>query len=66
MEIWLMQIRSIMTGTALLAAGALLAGPTSAAADAGARVKPVLTQKLPNVPGKSLTAVVVTYAPGGK
>jgi quercetin dioxygenase-like cupin family protein len=28
--------------------------------------KQVFTTKLPNVPGKSLTAVVVNYAPGGK
>ncbi|HEY6334330.1 MAG TPA: cupin domain-containing protein [Alphaproteobacteria bacterium] len=34
--------------------------------DTGAMVKPVFVQMLPNVPGKSLTAVVVTYAPGGK
>ena len=52
----------------LLAAGALLAGPTGRAAsqDAGAQVKPVIAQQLPNVPGKSLTALVVHYAPGGK
>jgi quercetin dioxygenase-like cupin family protein len=29
-------------------------------------VKPVLSEQLPNVPGKSVTAVVVSYAPGGK
>jgi quercetin dioxygenase-like cupin family protein len=29
-------------------------------------VKPVLNEKLPNVPGKSVTAVVVTYSPGSK
>jgi quercetin dioxygenase-like cupin family protein len=29
-------------------------------------VKPVLAQTLPNVAGKSLTAVIVTYALGGK
>ena len=32
----------------------------------GATVKPVRVEKLPNVPGKSLTAVLVTYGPGGK
>ena len=32
---------------------------------AGGREGPVLAEKLPNVPGKSLTAVVVKYAPGG-
>jgi quercetin dioxygenase-like cupin family protein len=53
---------------ASLMAGALLFGPASRAAgeDAGAQVKPVLAQTLPNVPGKSLTAVIVSYAPGGK
>ena len=29
-------------------------------------VKPVFERELPNVPGKSLIAVVVSYAPGGK
>ena len=33
--------------------------PTSA-------VKQVRTEKLPNVPGKSITAIVVSYAPGEK
>src|SRR6266513_3776974 len=32
----------------------------------GDQVKAVRTEKLPNVPGKTLTAVVVNYAPGGK
>jgi quercetin dioxygenase-like cupin family protein len=32
----------------------------------GDKVAPVRSEKLPNVPGKSLTAVVVNYAPGGK
>jgi quercetin dioxygenase-like cupin family protein len=32
----------------------------------GVQVQPVLTEKLANVPGKSITAVVVNYAPGGK
>jgi quercetin dioxygenase-like cupin family protein len=29
-------------------------------------VRPVRAEKLPNVPGKRLTAVVVNYPPGGK
>jgi quercetin dioxygenase-like cupin family protein len=29
-------------------------------------VKPVLSQALPNVPGQTLTAVLVSYPPGGK
>ncbi|MGH7154986.1 MAG: cupin domain-containing protein [Acetobacteraceae bacterium] len=34
--------------------------------EAGGTIRPVLSEKLPNVPGKSITAVVVTYPPGGK
>jgi quercetin dioxygenase-like cupin family protein len=47
---------------------ALSAGSTSRAVgqEAGAEVRPVRAEKLPNVPGKTLTAVVVSYAPGGK
>ena len=50
------------------AAISLLAGSTSLAADddPGGKVRPVFAEKLPNVPGKSLTAVVVSYAPGAK
>jgi hypothetical protein len=53
---------------AALLAGTLLVGPASRAADerTGVEVKPVLTEKLPNVPGKSINSVLVTYAPGGK
>ncbi len=29
-------------------------------------VRPVMSEKLPNVPGKSLSAVLVSYPPGGK
>jgi quercetin dioxygenase-like cupin family protein len=44
-----------------------MVGPRlEAGQDAGATVKPVAAEKLPNVPGKSVTAVVVSYAPGGK
>ena len=31
----------------------------------GEHVKPVFQQKLPNVPGKSMIAAIVTYDPGG-
>ncbi|MEE8237251.1 MAG: cupin domain-containing protein [Gammaproteobacteria bacterium] len=41
--------------------------PSAAAGDdPGVQVRSVFAEKLPNVPGNSLTAVVVTYAPGGK
>jgi quercetin dioxygenase-like cupin family protein len=57
-----------VAGTALLLASVLLVGTTSRAAgeEVGVEVKPVRVEKLLNVPGKMLTAVVVTYAPGGK
>ncbi len=48
----------------LLASAALLAAPRAVAT--GDQVTPVFSQKLPNVPGKSLTAIVVSYPPGGK
>jgi quercetin dioxygenase-like cupin family protein len=56
--------RHILAAAAVLAAGALLAGPVCRAADDD--VRPVTTEKLPNVPGKSITAIVVNYAPGAK
>jgi quercetin dioxygenase-like cupin family protein len=40
--------------------------PAIARAGEAADVKPVFASQLPNVPGNSLTAVVVNYAPGGK
>ncbi len=57
-----------VAGAALLGASILLAGPGARAAgtEAGAKVTPVIAEQLPNVPGKTLTAVVVSYAPGGK
>ena len=50
----------------LIAAGMLPIGPASRAADAGDDIRTAFSEKLPNVPGKSLTAIVVSYAPGGK
>jgi len=52
-----------------LAVIVLVAGPHAAQPQppvAGPQVAPVLTEALPNVPGKKLTAVVVSYGPGGK
>jgi quercetin dioxygenase-like cupin family protein len=46
------------------AAAILLSAPIASAE--GAHVTPVLAKRLPNVPGKDLTAVVVVYPPGGK
>jgi quercetin dioxygenase-like cupin family protein len=56
--------RRLFGAAALVVAGALLTGPISQAA--GDQVKRVAAEKLPNVPGKTITAVVVNYAPGGK
>lgn len=42
------------------------AGASAAAAAAEGTVTPVTAQPLPNVPGKTLTAVLVRYPPGGK
>ena len=57
-----------LPGIVMLAAAGLLAGAVLPAGseEGGSQVKPVIAEKLPNVPGKSLTAVVVSYAPGGK
>lgn len=51
---------------ALIAAVCVWLTGTSRADEAGADVKTVFAEKLANVPGKKLTAVVVNYAPGGK
>jgi quercetin dioxygenase-like cupin family protein len=49
-------------------AAVLFAKPRLFAADEAKPVqaKPVFSEKLPNVPGKTLTGVLVKYAPGGK
>ena len=58
------EARHILAAAAILAAGTLLAGPICRAA--GDDVRPVMTEKLSNFPGKSITAIVVNYAPGAK
>jgi quercetin dioxygenase-like cupin family protein len=49
-------------------AAAFLSTPAWRAAgeEAGAQVKPVIAEKLPNVPGNTISAVLVSYPPGGK
>jgi quercetin dioxygenase-like cupin family protein len=49
----------------LLGATALLAG-FGAARSEEAKIQPVYSGALPNVPGKVLSAIVVRYGPGGK
>jgi quercetin dioxygenase-like cupin family protein len=59
--------RQILDAVVVLALAASFAAPaTNAAVGDGETVKPVAAHDLPNLPGKRLTAVVVTYAPGGK
>jgi len=55
-----------LAAISVVVAGALLAAPVCRAAGEPAAVNRLLAEKLPNVPGKSLTAVVVTFPPGGK
>jgi quercetin dioxygenase-like cupin family protein len=58
-----MRIRSIIG--AACAAVAIAAATLSAAHGAGEKVTPNFAQTIPNIPGKSLIAVVVDYVPGG-
>ena len=58
-----MKIRSIFT--AATAALAIAAATPAAAHGVGEKVSPHFEQAIGNIPGKSLVAVVVDYAPGG-
>jgi len=75
MSISLKKIQWIVAGAALVLVGALATGTWSRAdsADVGdqrtrlglsAEEKLVITEMLPNVPGKRITVTVVSYAPG--
>jgi quercetin dioxygenase-like cupin family protein len=68
MSISLKKIQWIVAGAALVLVGALAAGIWFRAESAvvGGQEKLVSTEKLPNVPGNSITAIVVSYPPGGK
>ena len=56
-----------LTGLVVAAGLALAADPPGQAASIGEgeTVKQIFSQKLPNVPGKTLTVVQVDYRPGG-
>jgi quercetin dioxygenase-like cupin family protein len=58
-----MKIRSIIG--AACAAVAIATATPSAVHGAGEKVTPNFAQTIPNIPGKSLIAVVVDYMPGG-
>lgn len=59
----IMTLRSIIG--AACAAVAIAAAMPAAAHDPGETVTPHLEHAIPNIPGKSLVAFVVDYAPGG-
>ena len=58
-----MRLRSII-GAAVTAVAIATATP-AAAHGVGEKVAPHFAQTIPNIPGKSLVALVVDYAPGG-
>jgi quercetin dioxygenase-like cupin family protein len=58
-----MKIKSIIGAAG--AAIAITIGVNAAAQDHGETVTPHFEHAIPNIPGKSLTAFVVDYAPGG-
>jgi quercetin dioxygenase-like cupin family protein len=58
-----MTLRSIIR--AACAALTIATAATSAAHEIGEKVTPRFAQAIPNIPGKSLIAAVVDYAPGG-
>ena len=68
MSISFRKIQWIAAGAASVSLGALAAGTWFRAdsGELGDKEKLVRTEKLPNVPGKSITAIVVSYPPGGK
>ncbi len=41
-------------------------GDNAPATERGGQVKPLMSQSLPDIAGKDLTAVIVDYGPGGK
>jgi quercetin dioxygenase-like cupin family protein len=59
-------IRKSQFIAALALSAAAIVGGFAATAANDAEVRPVYAGALPNVPGKILNAVLVSYAPGGK
>ena len=56
----------ILAVAAMLAALAVMPGAASAQTASGVAISPAFREAIPNIPGKSITAIVVSYAPGGK
>ncbi|WP_447756704.1 cupin domain-containing protein [Sphingopyxis fribergensis] len=59
-----MNVRTLITAVGA-AATLALAGPVAAHDDHAETVTPQFEQAIPNIPGKSLVALEVVYAPGG-
>lgn len=58
-------MKPVTAFAATLLLSSLMAGQLAAAAREGVSVKPLLTQPLPEYPGKEVEMIVVDYAPGG-
>jgi quercetin dioxygenase-like cupin family protein len=58
--------RIIRAGSLLLVSAAIAAGVSPGLAQNAEQVKPAFEHVIPNAPGKSMVAVVVTYPPGAK
>jgi quercetin dioxygenase-like cupin family protein len=56
--------KSLLAACLVAAATVGLSSTRAAAQESTERVTPALQQSIPNIPGKSLIAVVVDYAPG--
>lgn len=57
---------SYVKRAAIVAVAVLSVAGAASAHSEGETVSPVFKRELPNVPGKSIIAVIVKYAPGGK
>lgn len=58
-------MKPVTAFAATLLLSSLTVGQPAAAAGEGVSVKPLLTQPLPEYPGKEVEMIVVDYAPGG-
>ncbi|WP_456281190.1 cupin domain-containing protein [Cupriavidus sp. JZ107] len=58
-------MKPVTAFAATLLLSSLMVGQPAAAAGEGVSVKPLLTQPLPEYPGKEVEMIVVDYAPGG-
>ena len=56
----------ILAFTAMLATLAVVPGAALAQTAPPPVISPAFREAIPNIPGKSITAIVVDYAPGGK